>query len=232
MPTTVRGGVINERTTPSQPETRQRIVGAAIQLFAERGFEATSIRDITAAAQCNVASVNYHFGGKDNLYVEAARSLLSGIQDQRMAFLAARLESPEADDLEGFLASFAQAFVNPLVSGPHSRVFMSWFAREMIDPRLPAEVFFGEFIQPFMGLALTGLERFLPDATPAERLMCLMSVVGQLIHIVKGFHLIARTERELPLIPNVEDQITHVVRFSAGGIRAIAASTRPDPSEA
>ena len=51
---------------PEEPDdgqgTRERILKAAEALFAERGFETVSLRDITGAADANVAAVNYHFG--------------------------------------------------------------------------------------------------------------------------------------------------------------------------
>ena len=46
-------------------DTRERILIASQKLFADKGFDATSVRDITTEAGCNVASVNYHFGGKE-----------------------------------------------------------------------------------------------------------------------------------------------------------------------
>jgi len=54
-------------TSPEARETHERILDAAQKLFAEKGLDATSVRDITTAAECNVAAVNYHFGGKENL---------------------------------------------------------------------------------------------------------------------------------------------------------------------
>ncbi len=82
-------------------DTRDRILAAAQRLFAEKGFDATSVRDITTEAGCNVASVNYHFGGKDNLYLETFRSMLSLLRDRRlemMGELMARKPSPTLDE--------------------------------------------------------------------------------------------------------------------------------------
>jgi AcrR family transcriptional regulator len=220
--------------TETPPETRQRIIDAAIQLFADQGFDATSVRDITTAASCNVAAVNYHFGGKEKLYVEAARSLLGDIQGTRMATLGDELRSPAMKTLEDFLHSFARAFVGPLLSGPRSRVFMTWFAREMVDQRLAPEFFFDEFIKPFMDLALTGMRRFTQNSTPPQQMLCLMSVVGQLMHIVKGLQVFARSANAPPFIPDLDTQIDHIVTFSAAGIRAVTGhngETMPIPEE-
>ena len=63
---------------------QDRLVEAAEVLFCERGFNETSVRDIAAAAGCNVASVNYYFGGKDNLYVEVWHRMLASIREARL----------------------------------------------------------------------------------------------------------------------------------------------------
>ena len=54
--------------------TKERLLDEAESLFAQRGFDGVSVREITAAARCNLAAVNYHFGNKKNLYVEVFRS--------------------------------------------------------------------------------------------------------------------------------------------------------------
>src|ERR1700760_1816441 len=56
-----------------EPDTRTRILDAALDQFGARGFAATSIRDLAQAAGVNVAAVNYYFGSKDALRVEALR---------------------------------------------------------------------------------------------------------------------------------------------------------------
>ncbi|MEO0495985.1 MAG: CerR family C-terminal domain-containing protein [Pseudomonadota bacterium] len=52
-------------------QTRHAILEAAIKLFGEKGFEATTVRDLISEADVNLAAVNYHFGGKDGLRLAA-----------------------------------------------------------------------------------------------------------------------------------------------------------------
>jgi AcrR family transcriptional regulator len=59
--------------TPDVDEPRERILSAAGQEFAERGYEAATVRDICLAAGVNVAAVNYYFGDKERLYIESVK---------------------------------------------------------------------------------------------------------------------------------------------------------------
>src|SRR5210317_339126 len=54
--------------------TRDRLLDEAEELFAQKGYHAVSVREITKAADSNLAAVNYHFGNKQNLYLEVFRS--------------------------------------------------------------------------------------------------------------------------------------------------------------
>ena len=80
------------QATNEAEDTRERILVSSRKLFAEKGFDMTSVRDITSDAGCNVASVNYHFGGKENLYLETFRSMLTLLRDQRLAVLDELME--------------------------------------------------------------------------------------------------------------------------------------------
>src|ERR1051325_9074047 len=77
-----------ERSPNGNPaRTRERLIEAAERLFAARGDRATSGRGLTSEAGCNVASVNYHFGGKEGLYREMFRRRLAALREQRIAGL-------------------------------------------------------------------------------------------------------------------------------------------------
>ncbi len=216
---------IGHRCQPHACEdTHDRILSAAQKLFAEKGFDATSVRDITTEAGCNVASVNYHFGGKDNLYLETFRSMLAALRVQRLALLEELIGREPAPTLEEFLESFANGFIDPLANESHGRLFMALVSREMVDPRLPQDVFFKEFVHPVLERAMVALSEFGPNLEPETARMCIMAMVGQLLHALRAHHLFAHHDHSLRYPEYLKGYIPHFVRFVAGGIRACASS--------
>lgn len=205
-------------------QTRERLLDAAERLFAENGFAATSVRDITAAASSNVAAVNYHFGGKHNLYHEVFRRRMAAMRDQRIASI--RQVQGGANSLEGVLYAFATAFLQPLVDRGSGRLLIELISREMLDPQLPRELFLAEVVGPVQEALAEAIIKVTPglDAGPAK--LCVISIVGQLLQVA---HRLRRGElapawgAELPPLP---DMVGQIVRFSAAGVRACARKTR------
>lgn len=82
-------------TDESQAATKQAVFNAAERLFALHGFQNVSVRDITAEAGVNLASVNYHFGSKDGLLFEIFRRRTAELNRERARMLH------EANDRHG-----------------------------------------------------------------------------------------------------------------------------------
>lgn len=93
--------------------TREEIFLVAEQLFAEQGFHAVSIRDITRAAGANVASVNYHFGSKDELLLEIFRKRAAELNRERARMLhEANAAYQDAPPLRSILSAL---FAPPII---------------------------------------------------------------------------------------------------------------------
>src|SRR3990167_10529329 len=93
--------------TTTHFNTKDRILGAAEELFAQHGFSGTSLRQVTSRADVNIAAVNYHFGSKENLVNEVFRRRLDELSQKRLAALAAAREA-SPDNLEAILAAFIE----------------------------------------------------------------------------------------------------------------------------
>ena len=94
-------------------------------------------------------------------------------------------------------------------------------------------LFLDEFIRPLITRAVSSLDRVGMPMTPEQSFYCIFSLIGQLLHAVKGQHMSAQLERvgETPF--DLNGFIDHFVRFSAAGIRACALSeSKPASSSA
>jgi AcrR family transcriptional regulator len=213
---------------PSQSElgaqTRERLVDAAEMLFARQGFAATSVREITTAAGCNVAAVNYHFGGKHNLYSEVFRRRMVAMREQRVASI--RAARGQAASLEEVLSAFATAFLEPFVSPSGGRLLLELITRETLDPQLPPELFFAEVVRPVHEALAEAIVAVTPGLDPAMARVCVLSIVGQLLQVANRLR---RTElfggwNAEP--PQVREMVSQIVCFSAAGVRACARGKR------
>src|SRR5580658_5570447 len=146
-------------TRPSEV-TRERIMKAAERLFAERGYDGTSIRAIVAKARVNQAAINYHFDGKDGLYREVLRAAFRALTEHQLDHAA----ETKAMSREAALAEFIRRQLWPLVGrdeySRHMRI-LNW---ETVRPTAVFRKLLSEEAAPFMGLAVELVRRFQPEA--------------------------------------------------------------------
>lgn len=86
--------------------TRDRIVATAEVLFATKGYAATTTREITAAADVNIAAVNYHFGSKENLLAEILDGIVVPLNAERLVLLDAAEADGATPDVRQVLTAF------------------------------------------------------------------------------------------------------------------------------
>ncbi len=208
--------------------TRERLLDAAERLFAARGFRATSVRAITSEAGCNVASVNYHFGGKTGLYRDMFRRRLAELREQRISSIRlAMLRAGDGASLELPLRAFTTSFLEPHLGESGGRRWMKLTSRELLDPHLAPGTFQREMVEPVQK-ALTEAVRPVCrglDARAARR--CFHSLVAQLVHVVQMHHAPGAIRGGHPDDLALGAVVDHIVRFSAAGFRAHARRELP-----
>lgn len=166
-----------------QDTTKLRILEAAGEIFATKGFDAATVRDICQAAGANLAAVNYYFGDKQNLYVEAVKHSHRWRMEQ-----ASLPEWPPGTSPEAKLADFIRTFILRIRSEPsdtwHTRLVM----RAIQHPDEVCAALVQDSIQPQFEVLVSVLREMLPPGTTDEKLhLTAFSIVGQclLYHLVE-----------------------------------------------
>jgi len=216
-----------EGNSGSDKSVQDRLLDSAEELFSEHGFEGTSVRDIAASAGCNIASVNYYFGGKDNLYTQVWRRQLLQMRDTRLQSIEQVMSESDGNPaLEDLLRSFANAFIGPFMDESRSRRFMNLMAREMIDQRLPVNMFVDEVVKPTMGAVRGALLKACPGLEESRIPLLIVFLAGQLMHVVHIKAMFEKTEAAEMTAFDLTEAVDHIVKFSAAGIRAYAEEKR------
>jgi len=197
-------------------DTRERLLDAAEDLFARRGYAGTSVRDIVGVAECNLAAVNYHFGGKRNLYREVFRRRVGAMREERLA--AVQETANDAEDLEATLRSFAVVFLAPLQEGTRARRPLRLMLREIADPLLPRGFLYQELILPVNRALAAAVGRAAPELSEREIRLCVQSFLGQLLHTMHARRLAAVDTEDPDQTLSTAELVDHVVRFTVAGI--------------
>ncbi|MBN2020462.1 MAG: TetR/AcrR family transcriptional regulator [Sedimentisphaerales bacterium] len=202
--------------------TMQRLLNAAEELFAQKGFDGTTIRDITTKAKRNTAAINYFFGDKQVLYEELFRRRLREMRETRLKSIKAVMSDKNKPDIEKLLKSYAVAFLEPFTDSARNKIFMQLFARELVEQQLPKTMFIEEMAAPVMSALEEALSVVCPTLQKQDCQMCIHSLIGQLIHIVHINAMFEGIQANFRTNFDLEEAINHIVNFSVAGIRALA----------
>jgi AcrR family transcriptional regulator len=200
-------------------DTRQRLLEAAGEVFAEQGFRAATIRDICNKAGANVAAVNYYFRDKHALYAEV---LKYAFENARARYPSDMGLGPQASPKER-LAAFVRALVYRILDQTRLAWHGTLMSREMVEPTDALAPLVDEAIRPEFE-RLRGIVRELlgPDADPEQVLQCVWSITGQCLFYYHAKHIIAILRPPGPYAPQDMQCIAdHVIAFSLSAIQCL-----------
>jgi AcrR family transcriptional regulator len=161
----------------SQDPTKVRLLEAAGEEFAEKGFELARVRTICERAGANLAAVNYHFGAKEQLYVEVLREAhRCGLDPDESAFDPGMAP---ADQLRAFI----HRFLGRVLAVNHPEDWQHrLMLREMLAPTPFSEVLIRETIRPRFEALKGIMRRICPEADDRRLNVLAFSVIGQCLH--------------------------------------------------
>ena len=206
--------------TTTHFSTKDRILGAAEELFAQHGFAGTSLRQVTSRADVNIAAVNYHFGSKENLVNEVFRRRMDEMSALRLSRLKAAIQQ-HPGELEPVLA----AFVEPALAMAQDRHGGGAFIRVIARAYAEKNDSLRKFLSDQYGHVLREFAKALAACVPGlgkEALYWRLDFLsGALTYAMADFGLIKR--------PSGVSEATHrqraakaLIHFAAAGFQADA----------
>jgi AcrR family transcriptional regulator len=195
--------------------TKDRILDAAERLFAERGFAGTSLRAVTSNAGVNLASVNYHFGSKEELLEATLRRLVAPVNAERLRRLGQLETSSDPPSVEMILEALLRPALESDLANLRSLAILLYSESvELVRPLI--RDLFGEYTQRFT----RALARALPHLGAAEVALRFQFLIGSMTHVISGRHLLSPEVEALPEPPSRERVLGEMIALLAAGFRA------------
>ena len=202
----------------TQFSTKDRILGAAEELFAQHGFVGTSLRQVTSRADVNIAAVNYHFGSKENLINEVFRRRMDEMSRQRLS----QLEQASKDRPGGPEAVLA-AFVEPALAVARDRQGGAAFIRVIARAYAEKNDGLRQFLSEQYGHVLREFARAIAQCVPGlekEQLYWRLDFLsGALTYAMSDFGLIKRPVG-VSEVAHRKRAADELIRFAAAGIKS------------
>jgi AcrR family transcriptional regulator len=203
-------------------ETRRNLLTAASEVFAKKGFRDATIAEICRQAKANVAAANYHFGGKDALYVESWRFAFENSVKTYPPNGGVTNGASIEDQLRGRIMAIMRRVIDP------QSYELDIFYNEMANPTGLLAGVVQQSIEPIFR-DFAGIVRELLGNQPDDQQvrLCLMSIRAQCFGpLMRERRRKIASPDPLPAsaewsMDDLETLVNHVTRFSLAGIREI-----------
>lgn len=206
-----------------KPDTKDRILEAAEEFFAERGFAGTSMRALTQAAGVNLAAAHYHFGSKEGLFEAVIQLRVEPIsQEQRKQLdqLETRVggDPPRAEEV-------VRAFLGPLLAAGSEPGVERLVGRLYAEPRSLVQPIVERLFTDLSDRFASALARALPH-TPVEELRWRFHfIVGSMLHAIVWPEPLGLGSLEKSEGQDSATRLERLVAFATAGLQQTAAGT-------
>lgn len=212
-----------------QSETRRRILAVAEELFGKKGIDRTSMRELTAAAEVNLAAVNYHFKSKEQLIEELLAGVSVRVNEHRREALAAYLAKTQAHNAKPSVEPIVETFIAPYVdthidtAGP---LLAQLLLQHRLSPTSMSQRIVAQHFDPMAQEYVAALSKADTDIPQAEwywRYLFMVSTVVMVMTDNAKHNRLARLSDGTADASDKENLHRYLCRFLVGGLTAPSA---------
>jgi len=206
----------------SELGTKARLLQAGRRVFGERGLKNATVREICELAGANVAAVNYHYGGKEKLYVAVLQDFMEEELRRHPRDAGVTPDTPPEERLRVYVRSVLAQFLGD--GDPLSERLGKLLTQEFIEPSQHFGAIFDSVCRPLHNMLLDIVRGLLPGAPEDVVLRCASSVIGQCVLFDFAREAMSRVNPRLQLTAsNLESFTNSIIEFSLGGIDRLRA---------
>lgn len=203
--------MVNSKTG-NRPITCEKLIEAAGEIFAQKGLHGSTIRNITQKAGTNIASVNYHFSDKFELYTIVLRKAyqpLINVINQPLT----------SDSPQGRIRELLSAMLTAALDCTRPKWQTQLIARELVDPT-PALDLINGLMHPFTERLHDAVREIRPDLSAQRQELAVASIAAQCIFHVHHAHILRRMFPSSST-PQPEAIVAHVVDLTLAAISGL-----------
>lgn len=203
----------------NRASTRDRLLKVAEILFAQKGYDSVSVREITNAAHCNLAAVNYHFGNKKALYQHMFRERWMSRAQRILACFEENLAGRDEISFSSVIQALAEAFIKGPLTDEERLYHFQLMTRELIKPTDAFDMVASEVMLPFFKKLEQRLRPCLSGTMDTERtLLNILSIIAMVIYFNFARVPVSRIIGHAYDEPFKDRLVQHIVQFSLSGI--------------
>jgi len=203
--------------------TSLNILDAAERLFAERGYDGASVRDIATHAGAQLASISFHHGGKEALFERVVERRAAELSQLRLDALAARKASHEPLTLEAVLSAFLRPYLDKASAGGPQ-----WLAYARLVAMVSADARWHKISEccfdPTAGIFIAEIEQLFPEADKATIAVAFVFSVSAMLSLSTSKWRIEALSKASESAIAMDDLADTLVRFCEAGLRAALGS--------
>jgi AcrR family transcriptional regulator len=225
---------MNEMSTqkplpPSADLTRQALIRAALKLFGSKGFDGTSTREIAAAANANIGSIAYHFGGKEGLRLACAGFIVETIQGIASQALKADSDGPHGEaEATARLNLALERMVGFIVASPQAGEIVQFVLRELAHPTAALDAIYSGVFEPVhKRLCQIWAEATGEEAESDRTKLTVFTMIGQVIYFRIGRIAVLRRMGWTDIGPGEASEIIDVAKGNLAAMLAARKGNKP-----
>ncbi|MBW2552622.1 MAG: CerR family C-terminal domain-containing protein [Deltaproteobacteria bacterium] len=201
-------------------KTKERILRVACEVFAERGFRKTTIRDICQEAQVNVAAVNYYFNSKEKLYEAVCKYIFGlSVENADPRFKLGEKRKPEEK-----LKAFIQVLLLTVLDEGRSNWREMIMSREMVEPTNALNIVIEDMIKPRFQQLYLIVKTMLGEGVEDEAVRrCCLSITGQCLYYRFCQPVVLQLNPQQTFDnAGIEKLAEHITQFSLHAVKQLA----------